>query len=95
MTTFEKTIEGPITVRKAKTLCAMTGTLNSRKIGRHRRGTLLLIGGHGDQSGLTLKWAKAGQKCMKFVRCVIQGQIKRFQIYRFADHGKLLKVLKA
>lgn len=73
-------------------LLNLIGTLNSRKIGKHRRGSLLLTGHSATrlESGdwlVELLWKQAR-------RLRVPGAISKLNAYEHTDHGKLIKTLK-
>ena len=82
------------TERLFRRWAAVTGRMNSRKIGRTRRGGLLFVGGsvNHNEDGTTTVTLRM-QKRPAALRVPIAAGVKKFCLYGHAHIGKLMKDL--
>lgn len=84
--TFELT--HPLSKSLSRRMFDQIQTINATKLGKHRRGSLMLRTVRFDGKTLTLEWSKA---CPFVVARFSGGATARFQVYRYSDHKTFLR----
>lgn len=82
-----------VTDRLVRSLTATTGTLNSSKFKRHKRGTLLFCGASGVNGRITLEWRPAITYTIAYTTCP-GCKRRKLRVYDYANHARLVKQLR-